>query len=242
MPAFRAYIDESGQRAATVKSSDYFIMSAVIVPDRSAAESKGLLASMRADLGRLPGHPLHWSRIRGHADRLRGTQALGRCGFLRVSSVIVCKRYLKREPDFDDDSAYLYTFKYLLERLSWFADDEGGDVGYTLAHVVHFPKEKLRDYERRLRQKPSQIRWHAISGDGAMDQPSRIEELQLADIAASATAAAFNADRFGNTEPRYLKEIAPVLYRRKGKLISYGMKMHPWDSTTSGMHAWVATL
>ena len=78
---------------------------------------------------------------------------------------------------------------------------------------------------------------------GKIDQPNRLELLQFADAAASSTATAFEPDRFGNTEQRYLSEFAPRLYRRgNGKLTSYGLKMHPWSDATRAAYPCVATL
>ncbi len=43
------------------------------------------------------------------------------------------------------------------------------------------------------------------------NQPNAVELLQVADIAAAATARAFEADSWGVSEPRYLQELAPRL-------------------------------
>ena len=75
-----------------------------------------------------------------------------------------------------------------------------------------------------------------------VDQPSRVELLQYGDLTASATAAAFELDDYGNTEQRYLREMSPRLYRRNGNLASYGLKMHPWSDSARAAHPWAATL
>ncbi len=93
-------------------------------------------------------------------------------------------------------------------------------------------------YEARLKAEAA----CQIKRPGRIDQPQRVEELQLADLAASATAAAFEPDPFGNTEPRYLRELAPRLYRHKGNLTSYGLKMHPWNAATQTAYPWVHAL
>jgi hypothetical protein len=144
----------------------------------------------------------------------------------------------------DEDMAYMYTFRFLLERLSWFARDRDSSVAFTLAHIVRFKLSKLRQYEAALRADPStQIAWQCIAGPGSLDQPLRVEHLQLADIAASATFKAFEPDDFGNSEPRYLTALSPRLYRRPpGKLTSYGLKMHPWTEAAKSAHPWVADL
>jgi len=238
-----AFIDESGGRAHTRESTDHFVMTAVVYHDASRPRVCELLAQLRRDLGRRPGDPLHWVNIRGHGQRLHTARTLGQADYLTISSVVVCKRQFA----FDDliheeDASYLHTLRYLLERLSWLGRMRGDAVAYTLAHIVRFQIAKLRLYEARLRaDKRCTIRWDYLR-PGRIDQPTRVEELQLADLAASATAAAFESDRFGNTEPRYLKEMVPRLYRRGGNLTSYGLKMHPWNAATKAAYPWVQTL
>lgn len=238
-----AFIDESGQRARSDASSDNFIMSAVVIPEDRLADAATLLELVRADLKRHPGHALHWKNIKSHTQRLRACQLLAEADWLTISSVVVCKRHLPGEP-LNDDLAYLFTLRYLLERLSWLAREHDTELAYTMAHVVRFQIAKLREYEARWRAEPDcEIAWsHLDARGGQLDQPSRIEHLQLADLAASATGAAFNKDEFGNTEIRYLQELAVRLYRRNGNLLSYGLKLHPGRDSTKAAYPWVAAL
>ncbi|UQB74702.1 DUF3800 domain-containing protein [Rhodococcus ruber] len=248
-PVYTAYIDESGQRSRNGSSSPHFIMSALVVPQRKEDAAQDFLAELRTALRRRPGQILHWSKYTAHTDRLRASSDMGqRHDLFRISSVVVCKDHLPKPGEgFDQDAAYLYTFRFLLERLSWLVKERGGELHYVLGHVVRFQKEKLREYERRLRSLPSadcKIAWdHVNPKGGQIDQPSRVELLQLADIAASATAIAFNPDDNGFTEDRYLRNLLPILYRRNGgALTTYGLKMHPWNNNTKAAYPWVAAL
>jgi hypothetical protein len=239
-----AYIDESGDRAHTTKSSDHFIMSAVVIRDADRPAAVQLLAQLRVGLGRQAGQPLHWVNIKSHAQRLYVAQTIGAADFLHLTSVVVCKRHFGVGNVIpEEDVAYLYTLRFVLERLSWLGRDYGGAVAYTLAHIIRFPIAKLRQYEARLKAEPQcKIRWNYIAGPGSIDQPSRLEELQLADLTASATAAAFESDAYGNTERRYLEELGPRLYRHNANLTSYGLKMHPWNAATKAAYPWVPAL
>jgi hypothetical protein len=220
-------------------------MSAVAIADIDRAKATRLLAELRHELHRQPGDTLHWQNVRTHEQRLHIAQRLGAATFLTVSSVIVCKRHFDPGTRLKDvDVAYLYTLRFLLERLSWIARDSGHSLDYTLAHVKRFKWAKLREYEDRLAEDPQcKIAWDSVPGGGAIEQPSRVEELQLADMVASATAEALEPDAFGNTEQRYLREISPRLYRRRtGPVTSYGLKMHPWNDKTKATYPWVAAL
>ncbi|WP_171117665.1 DUF3800 domain-containing protein [Streptomyces sp. Z423-1] len=248
LPKLHAFIDEAGQRSRSQKSSDHFVMSAVVVADGDLPQAAAFLAGLRTDLRRRPGDVLHWQNFKSHTDRLHAAKSLAAQSWATISSVVVCKRHLPAGATrLDDDQAYLYTFRFLLERLSWLARDSGSILEYTLAHVVRFKLAKLRQYESILQaQNPYECRiaWQALDPKGGrLDQPSRVEMLQCADLAASATYAAFNEDRFGNTEPRYLQELSPRLYRRgAAPLTSYGLKMHPWNNNTRAAYPWVAAL
>lgn len=242
-----AYIDEAGQRSRSASSSDHFVMSAVVMMEPGLAASAAMLATLRQELGRRPGDTLHWRNIKHHSQKLHVALTIGRADYLRVCSVVVCKRHLTMSSTMNDDQAYLYTVRYLLERLSWLARDSGAELEYTLAHVVRFKLSKLREYENILRVDPRcQIAWsHVNPRGGRIDQPSRVEYLQLADAVASATFAAVEVDSFGNTERRYLESFSDRLWRRgtnNNALTSYGLKFHPWSDATKAAYPWVAAL
>ncbi|WP_322755408.1 DUF3800 domain-containing protein [Frankia sp. Cas3] len=243
-PLLHAFIDEAGGRAVTARSTDHFVMSAVILADAHLPAMAAELAQLRIDLKRRPGDTLHWQNLKGHSPRLHVARTVGALPWLTISTVVVCKRHLSDVLP-SEEHAYLYTLRFLLERLSWLAQARGATLDYTLAHIVRFETTKLRRYEAALQADPDcRIAWGALdSHGGRIDQPSRVEGLQLADMAASATFPAFEPDRFGNMETRYLRELASRLYRRPGRpLTSYGLKMQPWNDTTKAAYPWVAAL
>lgn len=220
-------------------------MSAVIINNEDLPQAAEFLAKLRIDLGRGPGDHITWKNLKGHSLRLHAAQALGSQDWATVSSVVVAKRHISDNvSSMNDDRSYLFTLRFLLERLSWFARDNGRELTYTLAHVVRFKIEKLREYEEALHTLPCcQIAWASLNPKGGhIDQPQRQEMLQLADLSASATFAAFEPDAFGNTERRYLGQLGSRLYRRTGPLTSYGLKMHPWNESAKAAYPWVAAL
>lgn len=241
-----AFIDESGHRSTSAKSSDHFVLSAVLVRRNRLPDAATLLAELRRALKRGPNDEISWKKIKSHPDRLKAAQMLGKSPIIGVSSVIVCKR------DFGpgqgtmptQDFAYLYTFRFLLERLSWLARDASMSLSYTLAQIGQFSVPQLRKYESILKTLPEcSVHWGALDPSGGkIDQPSRLEYLQLADIAASATAQAFEPDRHGNTEQHYLEELRPCIYRygsKANRYTSYGLKMHPWNDGSKSAHPWL---
>ncbi len=244
-----AFIDESGQRAMTKASSDYFVLAAVLMPEHRRPQAEQWLEDLRSDLRRQPGQVLHWKGYVAHKDRLRACQAFGTQPFARASAVVACKRHLPKSRDFTEDHAYMFAFRLLLERMSWLASERNMELEYTLGHVRGFPKAKLREYEARLRgmsRDDCKVRWDCISNtQSRIDRPESEAMLQVADVVASSIGAAFNADEFGNTEQRYIQAYAERFYRGRDdakQLTSYGLKMLPWGEATRAAHPWVAAL
>lgn len=225
-------------------------MSAVVIPDYRLDAATEFIGELRTTLRRRPDDVLHWKNYNKHPDRLAAAVALAhRTDLFRVCSVVVCKDHLgPPPPGWGHDVAYLYTLRFLLERLSWLTRDSSrtGRLRYTLAHVRKFPLWKLREYEKRLRFTPTSIAWEQLeSSGGRIDQPQRLDYLQLADLAASATGAAFNPrPSDGTTIRAYLEALSPVLYRPypASSITSYGLKMHPWNETTRAAYPWAAAL
>jgi hypothetical protein len=243
--ALEAFIDESGQRGVTRKSSDHFVMSAVVCRDVNVLRTRELLDEIRAELGRQPRQRLHWTNFKPD-QRVKAAQILGGASYLKIASVVACKRLLPPTIP-NDDAAYLYTFRFLLERLSWLAKQEKTELSYTLSHVRGFHISELRQYEEKLRKIETEIKWKYIAGNGSLAYDTAIEQLQLADTAASATAAAFEPGPTSEeTNQDYLRSLAPRLYRRRwpgpNALTSYGLKMHPWDDAAKAAYPWVRSL
>lgn len=239
-----AFIDESGQRGHTDSASSHFLMSAIVVRDKNLPHLHDSLAALRVSLKRPEDSYLSWKNMRSHSERLHIAATIGAQSWLRTITVVACKRHLS-PGEMTVDHMYMYQFRLLLERLSWLARQHDDVVTYTLAHIKRFQIATLREYESNLRALPTEIAWKNLDPKGgAIDQPQRDERLQFADLVVSAQATAFNPDRFGNTERRYLEATVPAIYRHAltSPLTSYGLKMHPWNQATKAAYPWVATL
>jgi hypothetical protein len=211
-------------------AKDFFVMAAAVVDDENRPAVQGRLASIRNHLDKPPGTVLHFaSNIKEHGARVYVCREIGRLAELTITNVVICKRLLEHAPKLTSDpgSVYLYTLRLTLERLSWIARDRNDTIITTFAHVKNFPYDRLTEYLDILRGIPTSIEWPVIQ-DVRFNQPNKLELLQIADIAASSVLRAFQPDRHGVTEQRYLNEFASRLYRRPpGEVTSYGMKLHP---------------
>ncbi len=239
-----AFADESGQRGYSPRSSQCFLLAAVAYREDFENHVHELLADMRRQTGRRPGQVLKWLNLT-HEQRLYVAQRLAAADFLMGTAVVVYKPGIAAEARIaDEHRAYLYTYRFLLERLSWLAGGSGCDLRCTIAHVIRFKADKLADYHGRLRPMRTSIRWEHCPEPTRIDQPNRLQCLQLADQLVGAVARAFEPDRYGNCEPRYLYELLPMLQRgrQRRKLTSYGLKIHPLNDLARERFPWLEKL
>ena len=234
-----AFVDEAGDRGLSERATDHFVLTAVVVRASNLPRLNDSIAELRAKTGRQPGEVLHWRKMRDPHRSLAASE-LGQMP-LRVVSVIVCKRHLTGLET--EERMYLFALRLLLERMSWLARAHRCSLHYVLAHIVRFRLSTLREYEDRLRRIETQIHWPAIAAPGHIDQPSRGEQLQIADVAASAVFRAFEPTSDGATNPNYRRSFGPLLYRNNTSPIwSYGLKLLPFSRDYLTRHPWIHDL
>jgi hypothetical protein len=249
---WRIYIDEAGDRGISAKSSAHFAVSAAIVRDDRHDEVRRQLGKLRAELGRKPGHVLHFQKF-SHSQRIKATQDIAASEVDGLTSVLLCKRGFDQPDPAGDlayitnpDPMYLWAVRLLLERISWYVRDHGGGAAIvTFAHVRRFQTQKLHDYRAALERGGANIHWPAFNGHRfKIGSPDQVEMLQIADSSASALFRAVEPDEYGNVERRYLQELAPKLYRRSGRpTTSYGLKVFPTSHCADGTAlAWMRDL
>jgi hypothetical protein len=237
---YRVFVDESGVRAHGPKTSKHFVLSACIFPDQNQPDVLSTVADIRVNLRQPPAHTISFKDLT-HQSRVYVVSRYAALPYLTVTSVIVCKREVPK-PMTDLDGAYLYTLRFLLERISWFVDDAKGQAYVTFAHIDYFKIDKLHEYVETLRHQHTEIRWQALFLPVRMQTMQGNDFLQVADTVASATAQAFEPDRFGNVEQRYLRDLGPRIYRRGRKVTSYGLKLHPRKMAQDAAYSWVEAI
>ncbi len=242
MPAsFRVYIDESGDEGFTFRpnaggSSEWFVLSGVVVRQEKDHAVVSTMKASRELLGRPEKSALHFVDLQ-HQQRLAWVQTVAKCPIRTVS--ILCHKPSIKDPEvFKAKSYYLYHYasRLLMERVSWFCRDLRDPAkGDGVADVVFSNRRRmsyanLQTYWSKLKdeQRDVRIEWNHID-------PARISAvnhdqlagLQIADCIASSIWHAVNLDRFGNSEPRYLKEIRNTVYRYNKQAHGYGLKFWP---------------
>lgn len=169
-----SFTDESGQRGFPPGASDCFVLASVFYEQQREGEARNFLDQLRVDLGRQRGQPLKWSNLRSHHERLHAVKRVAGTKSLHITAVVVCKRAFALAARLvDEDRAYLYTYRFLLERLSWAARARRAQPRYTLAHIRRFKAEKLHDYESRLFESDTQIDWDWVQERAHIGHPEQ---------------------------------------------------------------------
>ena len=222
---YRVYVDETGDRGWGGRARPIFVISAVIVKDGDEARLREALDAINATLKKPPRTALHWAEnVKTHPQRKHVARTLAALD-MTIASVVVFKAPLIGSGSAlsDPASMYNYAVRRLLERISWFVDEAGGEATVTFAHIKNFPYPRLKAYIELLRESTTTIRWRAFTGNPKIDQPTRIRPLQVADLVAGAFGSALRPDDFGDFESSYLLELAPRIYiRGRGRVTSYG--------------------
>jgi len=251
--SFRAYIDESGDEGFKFRksfdeqaSSDWFVLAAFVTRKKTDLETVKVIDRVRKEFQLHPQRHIHWKDLK-HPQKVRYAQIIATLQ-ARLLAVCAHKPSLLEPEKFQERyRLYFYAVRYLVERISWLARDQhnpskwGGDgtVELIFSNRQGMSYDEMRDYLRLLEKqkqmgKDISIDFERIQIDMLKTQtPGRSMGLQFADATAGAFFNAIERDKFGNTEPRYLKTILPVLYSCRNNLQGYGFKIVPREAITS---------
>jgi len=240
-----AYIDESGDDGLTKPfrqagdaggPSNWLVISACLFRQTHSLDAVKWRDEISAKMPEKKSRTLHFKNL-NHGQKVAAVQAIVQKP-LRALSVLAAKEPIPEGIYTDKNQLYFYMTRYLIERLSWLCRDlrpkapEGdGRVAITFSRRGGMQYDEFRDYLNLLKADQTgdvRIHWPVIDIDAvsAADH-STSASLQLADSIASAFAAGFEPDRYGNCELRYAEILKPVTYHRNGNYLSYGMKLVP---------------
>jgi len=248
--SFRVYIDEAGDEGfkfrknlSVQSSSDWFVLGAFVTRKETDLETVKVIDDVRKEFSLVPKKHVHWRDLK-HPQKVRYCQLItGQ----RARVIIVCVHkpsLLKPETFQERYNLYFYTVRYLLERISWLVRDHHDPLKYSgdgTTEIVFSNRqgmsyEEMKEYLRlleRQRQTGSDIRVDLERlplRKITTLTPGRCMGLQLADAAAGAVFNALERDKYGNTEPRYVQELSPIIYRYRQKINGYGIKIVPGEA------------
>lgn len=243
--SFVAYIDESGCEGFTFLpgengSSRWFVLSAVIVRKENDNLVVQLAREARGLLKKEPKQALHFRNLR-HEQRVPLARLIGNAS-LRTVNVLIHKPSITEPEVFQNQRFLLYRYatRLLAERISWLCRDHrrtgmgDGRVELIFSNRSAMSYDELRDYLESLNGNPAadaRIDWNVIDPEliRAVNH-DQLAGLQLADAVASGIFFAINKTQYGETEDRYLRLLAPTIYRHQQRVEGYGLKIWCDDS------------
>lgn len=231
-----AYIDEAGCSGDKYKngSSEFLAIGAIVLAREHLDETPALFKSARDERGREK--PFVKFSKSSDSDNFVLTQHLAK---QKARIVQVALHKPSMEGNFtrsNHQSEYQYLCKFIIERLSWIARDtaqKSGDASTKVSLV--FSEQKMYGYDdlkiylekiRRGRDRYNcSVEWDHIDDDIQVLPHINEHHIHLADIVASSIHKAIEPKRHGMTDDRFQRNLAPVVYRRKGT--QYGVKLFP---------------
>lgn len=236
--SFVAYIDESGDEGFTFRpdgsgSSRWLVLSALVMRQENDRLVVQVANEARKLLRKPPKHPLHFRDLK-HEQRVALAKLIGQMPS-RTVSVLIHKPSIPDPENFQREaySLYRYASRLLLERVSWLCrDHKRKDVGNGQVELIYSNRsamsyEDLRNYLEQLRLgKDVRIEWGVINPAAVRAvNHDQLAGLQLADAVATSAYYAVTPNFYGDTEDRYLRLLAPTIYRQdKNNMNGYGLK------------------
>ena len=238
-----AYIDESGDEGFEDGSTQWFIISSVVVDKSNDRDVARVIDNIKSRLwGDITRQPLHWVRLR-HNQKQVVIQEISKQSFTLLS-VALEKKYLVRERfDSHYDRAnrmkfrwamYFYATKLLVERICKYAERQEAIVNLIFENRGSISYKDLRDYLTLMTEYPGPysrsptIQRRRIKSLEPKNKETK-KLLQVADACSGALKYALEINRYGNVDGSYLMGLADEFDRPGGRLWGIGLKLFPRD-------------
>jgi len=224
MDKYNVYIDESGDEGIQ-KGTEWFILCAVMVKQENDLILSKVIDEIKNMLNIPKEKPFHWKNMRNNHSKKRAIIDLLKKRNFVYTNIIVNTRDMK-STELQGKLLYNYTCRFLLERVSWFIKEQNTRANVIFSNRSSTSYSELEEYINTTKIF-GQIK--SVFDSYKSVDVWQLKNLQVADICASSMHDAFEKDQFGYIEERYVMELSPKLYRRKGNLDKYGLKVFPTE-------------
>jgi hypothetical protein len=247
-PLLRAYIDETGDRGHTARSSRFFAFAAVLVSDEDEDGLRAAMSRLRHDLKVPPGKALHWKdHVKTFSRRQHVATVLSAVPEVRVAYVIVEKAAIPAGSGLHTDHVIFYNYAacLVMERILLAARDWPGGTREAVArfgHVKGFNHTTTKSYFRQKAAAPGWVPWNRLHGDVHFDDQAQWDGLQAADQYAGMLNVALNPDEFGGYEEAHLLRVRHQLRRDSGgRACGWGFKVLGDAASFTSLPWWPTT-
>jgi hypothetical protein len=243
-PLVRAYVDETGDRGTTARSSRYFAMVAVVIADEDDPLLRSAIGTCRQRLAVPVGKSLHWSE---HVKRFPRRQfvaaQLAGVPAIVVNAVIFEKAAISAEAELRTDQVVFYNYVagMVLEAILQTADEWPGgrrDVVASFGHVRGFPHHETLAYFEKKRANGGRGSWDLLRGVPRFLGAGQLDGLQAADQYAGMLRAALEPDEFGGFEHHHLIAVRHQIRRFEGESLGHGFKVLALPGTMEAYPWW----
>ncbi|MDI2032101.1 DUF3800 domain-containing protein [Saccharopolyspora sp. TS4A08] len=230
-PRVHAYIDETGDRGSSARSSPIFGMAAVVLDERGVGNVRRAISSLRQDF-KVPGSAvMSWKHhLKTHDRRRRAAEVLGAVEGLRVCYVYAIKDELWPGTYRDDPTRfYNYVAFQTYKSVLWAARDWKGNarVWTRFGHVKGHDHRATDAYIRREAGRDERVPFHFEQGLRWVDARTYAES-QVADLYGGfLKAATWPSGEFNYVESAYLLKIWPQIRKRDSCAIPLGIRSMP---------------
>lgn len=221
MANYTAYIDESGDLGMQ-RGTRWFVISAVVVKKSDEQSIKARIKEIKAKLNI---NEIHFKNIREFNKRAYIAKELSSEKFCYIN-VLVDTNLFDKEKIPTPLIAYNFICKYLLQRISMYLSEMNESADIVLSargtsrdgELISYITNKLLTYpESNVDRKTIGNVFAKTSGEWDL--------LQLADVCATSTFLAYEEHKqYGFCTPCFYLALQDHLYRKDGKLMSYGIK------------------
>ncbi len=230
-PLLCAYVDETGDRGVSAKSSQFFAMAGLVV----AAEDEHRVRTAAADLRRAfsvpQGKGLHWKdHVKVYPRRHLAANTLAAIPDICVNYVVFEKAAIPAGSGLYIDHAIFYNYVagLMMERLLLSAKFWPGgtrDIQVRFGHVKGFDhSDTTRYFVKKMASDPGWIPWHLLRGNVKFADMGQYDGLQVADLYAGMLKAAIMPDPFGGYEEHHFMRIRHQIRRARGTCWGAGFK------------------
>lgn len=219
------YIDEAGDLGIN-RGTKWFVLSAVIV--EKSAEST-IRANMNQIKTKLNIREIHLRKVADYNKRAYIVSQL-ECEPFTYMNILVDTTKFDATKIPDTNVAYNYVCKYLLQRVSWFLETNSmiGDVILS-ARGTSRDGELIKYIQKKLLPYPDNAINSAVFGKISAKTAASWDLLQLADVCATTMFLTYEINSFGFCTPCFSMSLQDHLYRKHGRIDSYGIKFFTSD-------------
>lgn len=219
------YIDESGDLGAQ-RGTQWFVLTAVVVDKTDEALIRARMNQIKT---RLNIKEIHLKKVRDFYKRAFIVHELSDLPFTYMNILVDTNKFdTSKIPS--TLTAYNFICKYLLQRVSWYLSENKKEADIVLSARGNSDDNKLIKYIReKLLPYPTNNIDPTVFDKISAKTASSWDLLQLADVCATSTLSAYEIKTYGFIIPCFSIALSEHLYRKDGKLESYGIKFFQND-------------